>query len=133
VPSNWEVQPLLVEIAPALLDRYFRQASEVDCLIAGPSGAGYVIPPLIPDHAAYLKETERICEKRGIKVVTSYIADPCRRTLGQLKRHKGGLLDYLAGYAVVTTRFTRSAERTWSFSPIRFPRLKRSRIPLMNC
>ena len=102
VPFNWEVQPLLVEIAPALLDRYFRQASEIDCLIAGPSGAGYVIPPLIPDHAAYLRETGRICEKRGIKVITSYIADPCRRTLRQLERNKGDLFGYLAGYAVVT-------------------------------
>ncbi|NMC45266.1 MAG: hypothetical protein GYA52_00390 [Chloroflexi bacterium] len=102
VPFNWEVQPLLDEMAPALLDRYFRQASSMDCLIAGPSGAGYVIPPLISDHAAYLKETGRMCEKRGIKVVTSYIADPCRTTLGQLERYKCDLLGYLAGYAVVT-------------------------------
>ena len=102
IPFNWEVQPLLDEIAPALLDRYFRQASEMDCLIAGPSGAGYVIPPLIPDHAAYLKETVRICEKRRIRVVTSYIADPCRRTLNQFERYKGNLIGYLAGYAVVT-------------------------------
>lgn len=102
VPFNWEVQPLLVEIAPALLDRYFRQASEMDCLIAGPSGAGYVIPPLIPHHPAYLKETARICEKRGIQVITSYIADPCRRVLNQLEQYKGNLIGYLAGYAVVT-------------------------------
>ncbi len=102
VAFNWEVQPLLFEIAPALLDRYFRQASELDCLIAGPSGAGYVIPPLIPDQPAYLKETARICKETGIQVVTSYIADPCRRVLKQLERYKGDLLGYLAGYAVVT-------------------------------
>lgn len=102
VPFNWEVQPLLREIAPALLDRYFKQATYQDCLIAGPSGAGYVIPPLLPDLPAYIKESVRICEDAGIQVATSYIADPNRRVLKQLERYSGDSLNYLAGYAVVT-------------------------------
>jgi len=128
VPFNWEVQPLLDEIAPALLDRYFRQASELDCLIAGPSGAGYVIPPLIPNHAAYLKETAHICEKRGIKVVTSYIADPCRRVLKQLERYKGDLTGYLAGYAVVR-RTLQICRRNLTFFSNQVPMVEEITLP----
>jgi hypothetical protein len=101
VPFNWEVQPLLVELAPALLERYQRSASPQDCLIAGPSGAGYVVPPLMPDLPAYLRESARVCELAGINVVTSYVADPPGRVLCQLASHHGNLLGYLCGYAVV--------------------------------
>lgn len=102
VPFNWECQPLLVEFAPALLQRYQRTASANDCLIAGPSGAGYVVPPLLPDFPAYMKETGRICGLAGINVVTSYVADPPWRVLNQLARYHGGLLGYLCGYAVIS-------------------------------
>ncbi|TLN05717.1 hypothetical protein FDZ74_13385 [bacterium] len=97
---NWEVQPLLAELAPALLEKYQRSASITDCLIAGPSGAGYIVPPLAPDLPRYLRETARLCNAAGLSVATSYVADPPRRVLRQLARHGGGL-DYLAGYAVV--------------------------------
>ncbi len=101
VSFNWEVQPLLVELAPALLERYQRTVSPQDCLIAGPSGAGYVVPTLMPNLPAYLRESARICELAGINVVTSYVADPPARVLRQLARHHGNLLGYLCGYAVV--------------------------------
>jgi len=101
VAFNWETQPLLIELAPALLEKYVRQATPLDCLIAGPSGAGYIIPPLAPDLPAYMAETTRLCRKAGIRVVTSYVADPPRRILRQLAKHKGDLLGYLAGYALV--------------------------------
>jgi hypothetical protein len=102
VPFNWECQPLLAEIAPALLERYQRTATPKDCLIAGPSGAGYVVPPLMPDLPAYMRETTRICSQVGINVVTSYVADPPWRILRQLARFRGNLLGYLCGYAVVS-------------------------------
>ncbi len=102
VPFNWECQPLLVELAPALLQRYQRIATPNDCLIAGPSGAGYVVPPLLPNFPAYMKETARICGLAGINVVTSYVADPPRRVLKQLARYHGSLLGYICGYAVIS-------------------------------
>ena len=40
VPFNWETQPLLTELAPALLEKFARTAAPNDCLVAGPSGAG---------------------------------------------------------------------------------------------
>jgi len=100
---NWEVQPLLAELAPALLEKYRRSASITDCLIAGPSGAGYIVPPLAPDLPRYLRDTARLCRAAGLNIATTYVADPPRRVLRQLARHGGGL-DYLAGYAVVSRK-----------------------------
>ncbi|HOI99871.1 MAG TPA: GxGYxYP family putative glycoside hydrolase [Rectinema sp.] len=131
VAFNWEVQPLLSEIAPALLERYLGQASEEDCIIAGPSGAGYVIPPLVPDLPAYIKETARICNDIGIRVVTSYIADPCRRVLRQLQqlqRHSGDLLGYLAGYAVIK-RTLRVCRNDFIFFSNQIPKVDEIALP----
>lgn len=128
IAFNWEVQPLLSEIAPALLERYLWQASEEDCIMAGPSGAGYVIPPLVPDLPTYIKETVRICNDIGIRVVTSYIADPCRRVLRQLQRHSGDLLGYLAGYAVVT-RTLRVCRRDFIFFSNQIPKVDEIALP----
>ncbi len=97
VPFNWECQPLLVEIAPALLAQYYRTRTSNDCIIAGPSGAGYVIPPLLPNLGAYLRETRAVCRRADVRVLTSYIADPPRRVV----RAHGALeemIGFLAGY-----------------------------------
>ncbi len=102
IPFNWETQPLLAEFAPALLERYTRTKTQKDCLIAGPSGAGYIVPPLAPRFTDYMRATAATCEKAGIRVVTTYVADPPRRVMRQLDRHKGGLLGFLSGYAIVT-------------------------------
>jgi len=102
VSFNWETQPLLNEIAPALLERYIATSTDNDCLIAGPSGAGYIVPPLAPHLDVYIQETARVCEQAGINVVTTYVADPPARVLKTLSNHHGGLKGYLAGYAVVT-------------------------------
>jgi len=102
IPFNWETQPLLVELAPALLEKYIRSATENDCLIAGPSGAGYIVPPLAPRLERYMEETSRICALSGINVVTTYVADPPVRTQNILARHSGALLGFLSGYAVVS-------------------------------
>ncbi|OQB98468.1 MAG: hypothetical protein BWX81_00432 [Spirochaetes bacterium ADurb.Bin110] len=128
IAFNWEIQPLLSEIAPALLERYLWQASEEDCIIAGPSGAGYVIPPLVPDLPSYIDETVRICKDIGIRVVTSYIADPSRRVLRQLQRHSGDLLGYLAGYAVVA-RTLRVCHRDFIFFSNQIPKVDEITLP----
>src|SRR5665648_24647 len=101
IPFNWEVQPLLIELAPALLEKFRTQATPNDCLIAGPSGAGYIIPPLAPHPERYLQETNRICRLAGIQVITSYVADPPKRVLFQLGKNSQGIIGYLSGYAVL--------------------------------
>jgi len=104
VPFNWECQPLLVDLAPALLERFTSTKTSNDCLIAGPSGAGYIVPPLAPHFDAHMRESARVCAKAGIRVVTTYVADPPARLLRQLDRNKGDLLGYLSGYAVVSRK-----------------------------
>lgn len=101
VAFNWETQPLLSEIAPALLEKFQRGATPGDCLIAGPSGAGYIVPPLAPDLPTYLRETQRVCALAGINVITTYVADPPRRVLRQLAHQSQGKLNFLAGYAIL--------------------------------
>ncbi|PKO01703.1 MAG: hypothetical protein CVU43_11605 [Chloroflexi bacterium HGW-Chloroflexi-5] len=102
IPFNWETQPLLADLAPALLERFSRTKSANDCLVAGPSGAGYVVPPLAAHFSDYMRATAITCQKAGINVVTTYVADPPRRVLNQLVKYKGHLLGFLSGYAIVT-------------------------------
>jgi hypothetical protein len=102
LPFNWETQPLLCELAPALLEKFIRSATDTDCLVAGPSGAGYIVPPLAPNLPAYMKESGRICQKAGIRVVTSYVADPPRRVLAEITKFGHGLQGFLAGYGVLS-------------------------------
>jgi hypothetical protein len=98
VPFNWEVQPLLVEIAPALLGYYYKNLTKNDLLIAGPSGAGYVIPPLVSNLPAYMKESARLCDLADIRVTTSYNGDPAMRVVKQHGEAPGKFLGFLAGY-----------------------------------
>lgn len=102
IPFNWECQPLLSELAPALLERFSRTKTANDCLVAGPSGAGYVVPPLAARFADYMASTAQVCKKAGINVVTTYVADPPRRVLRQLAQQKGDLIGFLSGYAIVS-------------------------------
>jgi hypothetical protein len=101
VAFNWECQPLLTEIAPALLEKFQRGVTPNDCLVAGPSGAGYIVPPLAPDLPAYMRETLRSCQQAGISVITTYVADSPRRILHQIAHQGQGKLNFLAGYAIL--------------------------------
>ncbi len=98
MPFNWEVQPLLVEIAPALLGYYYRNLTDADMLVAGPSGAGYVIPPLVPDLPVYLRESARFCDLADIRITTSYTSDPPVRVIRDHADAPGNFLGYIAGY-----------------------------------
>jgi hypothetical protein len=97
-PFNWEIQPLLAEIAPALLGYYYSSLKETDLLVAGPSGAGYIIPPLSSNFSAYMAESARYCDQVDVRVVTSYIADPPWRVVKDHGKAPGNFLGYLAGY-----------------------------------
>lgn len=98
VPFNWEVQPLLVELAPALLGYFYRNLTPNDMLIAGPSGAGYVIPTLVANLPAYLRESARLCDLADIRITTSYNGDPAMRVVRDHAGVGGGFMGYLAGY-----------------------------------
>src|SRR5580658_8539302 len=41
IPIGWTASPLAVDMDPMMLDHYWRTATTNDCLVSGPSGAGY--------------------------------------------------------------------------------------------
>ncbi len=98
VPFNWETQPLLAEIAPALLEFYFETMTSNDYLLAGPSGAGYVIPPILKDLKKYLGISADACARAGIRTATSYIGDPPMRVIREHAAARRSFLGYLGGY-----------------------------------
>lgn len=98
VPFNWEMQPLLVEFAPALLGLYYSTVTPQDCLIAGPSGAGYVIPPLHDDLPDYLERSAEICRRADIRVITSYYPDPPARVIRQHLEAPEQISGFISGY-----------------------------------
>lgn len=82
IALNWTISPALAEIAPMMLNYYYRKASTNDCFVSGPSGAGYIMPynglgstwytsatsatQLVP----YAKLTQRCLEESGLRVIT---------------------------------------------------------------
>ena len=98
VPFNWEMQPLLAELAPALLGLYYNSLTPNDCLVAGPSGAGYIIPPLHDNLPDYLVRSAETCEKADINVITSYYPDPPEKVIKQHLQAPPNIIGFLSGY-----------------------------------
>jgi len=98
VPFNWETQPLLVDIAPALLGRYYDSLTDKDYLIAGPSGAGYTVPPLMSNLRDYLEESADVCERADVKTMTSYIGDPPMRVVREHGKASDNFIGFIGGY-----------------------------------
>ncbi len=59
VPINWGVNPLMAKLFPAMLDYYYATATPNDGFFAGPSGAGYTYPDVMPDVGEFGKHTGR--------------------------------------------------------------------------
>jgi hypothetical protein len=71
VPLNWSVSPRALDFAPALLDFYRRTCSAQDCLVAGPSGAGYCYPNAWPEAElrTFTRQTGEAMRRLGLDVV----------------------------------------------------------------
>ncbi len=92
VPFGWEIQPLFAELAPTVLEYYYDSASPQDRFIAGPSGAGYVHPSLLPDRDWFARETARWCEPCDVDlvgVIDGYDADMARTWARGFRGAKG--------------------------------------------
>ena len=81
MPMNWTISPALVDVAPMMLNYYYRKATVNDCFVSGPSGLGYAMPydahnsyyyvsstsnKIVP----YTQLTQRYIEKAGLRVIT---------------------------------------------------------------
>ncbi len=79
---NWTISPALADIAPMMLNYYYRKATTNDCFVSGPSGLGYAMPYDAHNAryysnsssgkviAPYTQLTQRYLEKSGLRVIT---------------------------------------------------------------
>ena len=68
VPIAWTVSPFLVDLAPFILRYYSSTASDNDCFVSGPSGAGYWYPLANPRYAdEFLELCKKYFELSGLK------------------------------------------------------------------
>src|SRR5881296_3311678 len=71
VSFAWSLNPLLVDLAPPLLDMYYDSATSLDRFIAAPSGAGYLYPDYTGpgDLRPFVNFTKRYLDAADMDVV----------------------------------------------------------------
>lgn len=79
---NWTISPSLADIAPMMLNYYYRKATTNDCFVSGPSGMGYAMPYDAHNSkyyananntrliTPYTQLTQRYLEKAGLRIIT---------------------------------------------------------------
>lgn len=50
IPMGWEMQPLLADIAPGIVEYYYQNATENDTFVLSASGNGYTYPDVMSEH-----------------------------------------------------------------------------------
>ena len=82
VAVNWTISPALADLAPGIMNYYYRTATQNDCFVCGPSGLGYTVPVntfgedlgnqfLSPvKFRAYAEMTDRYLQRTGLRTVT---------------------------------------------------------------
>jgi hypothetical protein len=108
VPIGWTVSPLAADLDPAMLQFYYRTASTNDCLVSGPSGAGYARLDFWKpaDLEAFTKIANPYLERSGIRIITVWLrvndeignafAANCPALLGLIS-HAGGSREQMFG------------------------------------
>jgi len=70
---GWTVAPAMAEIAPSVLEKFYRDASVgKDIFVAGPSGVGYTIPDKFsstPNLQSFANLTGEYCQRGDLKIV----------------------------------------------------------------
>lgn len=82
VPVNWTISPALVDIAPGMMNYYYKNATDSECFVCGPSGLGYTMPMNTfgsnrgnqfrsdKDFTAFVNMTNTYLQKSGLRTVT---------------------------------------------------------------
>ncbi|HYR81827.1 MAG TPA: hypothetical protein VEN80_05960, partial [Thermoplasmata archaeon] len=105
VSFAWSLNPLLVDLAPPLLDRYYDSATSLDRFIAAPSGAGYLYPDYtgpgdLPPFANFTKRYSDAADMDVVWLLNAFAASEIPYSAGSLSTyvdglHPGGIvLDY---------------------------------------
>ena len=72
IPIGWTVSPLASDLDPAMLNYYWSTATTNDCLISGPSGAGYahIQKWNATNLAAFAKVSDTYLQRSGLRIIT---------------------------------------------------------------
>jgi len=73
VPINWGAQPLLTDIAPALMEFYYTEATQNDYFVCGPSGAGYLYPNHVPEPDEFFRHTGKYLKKADVHEIECWL------------------------------------------------------------
>lgn len=108
VPIGWTVSSLACDIDPGMLNYYWRSATPNDCLISGPSGAGYAkIEHWSPANAiAYTEASAPYLLRGGQSVITVWDSLSTAKGLyyGTNCPALAGLIDHGGGYYTTTSK-----------------------------
>ncbi len=72
IPIGWTISPLAANLDPAMLNYYWSTATPNDCLISGPSGAGYahIEGWGAANVAAFAQVSDSYLQQAGLRVIT---------------------------------------------------------------
>lgn len=105
IPIGWTSSPLAVDMDPVMLDYYWSTATTNDCLVSGPSGAGYAhINHWSPDNlAAFTKVSAPYLQRAGLRVITIWdkVNDKVARSFATNCPNLLGLTDQSGTYSKV--------------------------------
>ena len=75
VPIGWTVSPLAADLDSGMLNHYWSTATTNDCLVSGPSGAGYARLDFwnAPDLNAFTRLSDSYLQRSGIRVITVWL------------------------------------------------------------
>ncbi len=105
IPIGWTASPLAVDMDPAMLDYYWSTATTNDCLVSGPSGAGYAhVNHWDSDClAAFTKASSPYLRRGGLRVITIWdrVTYPVARSFATNCPTLLGLTDQSGNYSGV--------------------------------
>ncbi len=72
LPIGWTVSPLAADMDPVMMNHYWSTATTNDCLISGPSGAGYTHMQgwNSANLAGFAKITDSYLQRSGLRIIT---------------------------------------------------------------
>lgn len=78
IPIGWTVSPLASEFDPAMLNHFWNTATTNDCLISGPSGAGYAHIESwgAANLSAFARVSDSYLQRSGLHVITMWDSVP---------------------------------------------------------
>jgi hypothetical protein len=113
IPIGWTVSPLALDMDPVMLDFYWSTATKNDCLVSGPSGAGYAQMQKwsSANLTAFSKASAPYLERSGVRVITVWdqvttgvarsFATNCPSLLGLTDQSGGNYVSFNLGLATV--------------------------------